>query len=564
MQKFFATWIRRLWPLALLCACAASPPQGVDASPDQAGYLPDLVEALKNQPPEMNLPDPVTPEDTLLFRQAAQLDRLMKEQASDEEALTLKKECGKQRRKNPFCPIVREAKKLMAFWQENERPYRFKQATPLTPVAPELTDGTVSNYGKLQRTDVDNLLPAFKTLPPETLALVKTKVLAYNGCPDNAAIALAATLEDGMPNQVDAKEIAAIYAKVGACHAKRSNHRENFLTRAGLLWFYAGEYAAAEKVLAKVEAQDALVGRPSYWLYRARKALGDKTGAEKTLKRLWSQHGLSFHALMAAIENGQDPETLLLRASTVVKKRSRKVAWVNSWLGNIEILKRYGFLATSERLTLWVSAKAKRLEPEVRLYLSEFGSPFFKVTRLTEMFIRRPGLMSKESFKLAYPLAYWPLMERNGKDLDPLLLLAVGRKESKFDPKAISPANAQGLLQIHPNTAKRLTNAEVLDLTNPFINISFGAHYLSELLRRMEGSLLWTLAAYNAGEAAVQSWKARFPHPDPILQMDLITYRETRNYVGFVLSNYFWYRRLYQPDKPHPLESLVPPALAQK
>ena len=162
--------------------------------------------------------------------------------------------------------------------------------------------------------------------------------------------------------------------------------------------------------------------------------------------------------------------------------------------------------------------------------------------------------MSTESFKLAYPLAYWPLMERNGMDLDPLLLLAVGRKESKFDPKAVSPANAQGLLQIHPDTATRLTDGAVLDLTNPYVNITLGAHYITELLRRVRGRFPWALAAYNAGEEAAHSWRARFPSPDPILQIDLITFRETRNYVGFVLSNYYWYRRLYQPDKGHPLE----------
>ncbi len=564
MPQILTTWIRRTWPFAFVCACAASPPRGLDTPPTQAGVLPGLVEALKLQPPDAGLPDPVSAEDTPLFRQAAQVDRLLKGLASPEETKALTQECRKKRVKNPFCPIVRDAKRLKSFFEETERPYKFREPTPKEPMAPQIVDGNVVNYAKLKKADVDNLLPGFKTLTPEALTIVKAKALSSAGCPDNAAIALAATLEDGMPSKVDPKEVAALYAKVGGCFPKRSANREHFLTRAGLLYYYSADYASAATVLARAEAQDALVGRPLYWLYRSRKALGETEKADQTLKKLFRQHPLSFHALMAALESGQAPETVFLHPPTPVKKRSKRVPWANAWFEDIETMKRFGFFASSERLTVWVSAKAKRLEPEVRLYLAEFGSPFFKVTRLTEIFIRRRPLMSTESFKLAYPLAYWPLMERNGMDLDPLLLLAVGRKESKFDPKAVSPANAQGLLQIHPDTGKRLTDGAALDLTNPYVNITVGAHYITELLKRLDGRLPWALAAYNAGEEAAHSWMVRFPSPDPILQIDLITFRETRNYVGFVLSNYYWYRRLYQPEKGQPLDFLVPPEVARK
>ena len=168
--------------------------------------------------------------------------RLLKGLASPEEAKAVRQECLKKRAKNPFCPIVRDAKRLKAFFEETERPYRFREPSPRVPVPPEIVEGKITNYAKLRKTDVDNLLPAFKTLPPEGLLLVKEAALASKGCPDNAAIALAATLEDGMPSKVDPKEVAALYARVGGCFPKRSTNREHFLTRAGLLWFYAGDY----------------------------------------------------------------------------------------------------------------------------------------------------------------------------------------------------------------------------------------------------------------------------------------------------------------------------------
>ncbi len=557
-------WIIQLGiPLALVCACAAAPPRTLDAG-GPVGALPGIAESLKMQPAESIPPDPVASEDTPLFRQAAALDRLMKGLASNEEAQALKKECSTRRHKNPFCPIVRDAKRLKVFWEENERPYKFREAPPKTPITPLIEGGKVANYPALRRADVESLLAGFKPLPPEHIVAVKEKALAATGCPDNAAVAIAATLEDGMPSLVNPKEVAALYARVGMCFPKRSSNREHFLTRSGLLSYFVGDFASAEKVLSKVDPTDALQGRPLFWLYRSRKALGDTAKADKALKRLIGHHPLSFHALVATLEMGQAPENVFLRPATPPKKRSKRVTWANAWLEALETLKRYGFLSTTERLTFWVSAKATRLEPEVRLYLAQFGSPLFKVTRLTELFIRRRALMSVDSFKMAYPLAYWPLMERDGMDLDPLLLLAVGRKESKFDPYAVSPANAQGLLQIHPDTAKRLTGGAEVDLTNPYVNITLGAHYLTELLRRLDGKMYWALAAYNAGELATNSWIGRFPHSDPMLQIDLITFRETRNYVGFVLSNYFWYRRLYQPDKGNPLDNLVRLDIARK
>jgi soluble lytic murein transglycosylase-like protein len=564
MPKSTRTWIRRTWALAIVCSCATSAPREPDSPLQPTGALPSLVEVLKNPPPPFPPPDPVAPDDTALFQQAALADRLLKGEASAEEKAELKRACGKKNAKNPFCPIVRDLKRLSAFFDESEKPYQYREPAPRVPVVPIITEGRLTNLGQLQKADVESLLPGLKALDADSMALLKRTALSAVGCPPSLSIALAATLEDGMPSQVDPKEIAALYGQAAPCYSKRSPNREHFLTRAGLLYLFAGDFKAAEKVLAKVSPQDALIGRAPYWLYRARKAQGDSAGAESARKRLWSQHSLSFHALMAALESGQSPETVFLKPPTAAKKRSKRSGWANRWLEALEHLKHYGFLTSAERLTFWISARAKHLEPEVRLYLAEFGNPLYKVTRLTELFIRKRPLMSVASFKLAHPLAYWPLMERNGIDLDPLLLLAVGRKESKFDPKAISPANAQGLLQVHPNTAKRLTGGADVDLTNPYVNITLGAHYLSELMKRAQGRLPWALAAYNAGEDAARSWLARFPHPDPLLHIDLITFRETRNYVGFVLTNYYWYRRLYQPDKGHPLEGLIAPEVARK
>lgn len=100
--------------------------------------------------------------------------------------------------------------------------------------------------------------------------------------------------------------------------------------------------------------------------------------------------------------------------------------------------------------------------------------------------------------------------------LDPALVLAVIRAESNFNPKARSPKNAQGLMQLIPGTAKRF---EVDDVWDPLQNIHGGMAYLRWLLDHFAGDEALALAGYNAGENAVRRFNGIPPYP------------ETRSYV---------------------------------
>jgi hypothetical protein len=105
--------------------------------------------------------------------------------------------------------------------------------------------------------------------------------------------------------------------------------------------------------------------------------------------------------------------------------------------------------------------------------------------------------------------------------LDPALLTAVARVESNFDPYAVSDKGACGILQLTPDTAERFG---VEDIFDPEQNIEGGASYLRWLLDRFEGRTDLALAAYNAGENAVDRYQGIPP------------YSETRNYVARVMD----------------------------
>jgi soluble lytic murein transglycosylase len=377
-------------------------------------------------------------------------------------------------------------------------------------------------------------------------------------------VAVAATMEDYLPAQITADEIAPLYEKAAHCFPKNSVDRENFLTRAGLLYVYKNDYAKAEKMFSKTNAVDAFSGRTLYWLYRSRRELGKTTEAEIALKHLLERHRFSFHAILAGLLAGKDAAADYFANGTtpIAEKRSPKNKKLNQYLEAIENLHQFHFDESGTILAGWTSDWFTHIEPNVRIYLAEMGDPALQVTSVPAMLLRRPSLIQRETMELAYPKAFSTSFDKQASTADPLLLLALARKESLFDPKAISPTNAQGLLQIQPETAKKLiadnaTASGPPDLLNPETNITLGARYLSQLIERQSGNLLLALASYNAGEDAVRNWGKRYPTSDLILFIDLIPYRETRDYVTIVLANYYWYSRGYGAPGADPIKKIA-------
>lgn len=200
------------------------------------------------------------------------------------------------------------------------------------------------------------------------------------------------------------------------------------------------------------------------------------------------------------------------------------------------------------------------LADEVLRHEARIGRPndYYSVAR----FARTLGLPSTQLFmanyaprgysaerSLRFPVAHW--QPRTGWRVDPSLAFAHALQESNFRARAVSPANARGLMQIMPGTARdhnrRLNlGASYADLNDPEVNLAYGQQHL-EMLRdsgATQGLLPKIMAAYNAGLTPVSRWNYEInDQGDPLLWMESIPYWETRGYVAIVMRNYWMYER---------------------
>lgn len=134
------------------------------------------------------------------------------------------------------------------------------------------------------------------------------------------------------------------------------------------------------------------------------------------------------------------------------------------------------------------------------------------------------------------------------EQIPPELIWAVMKEESHFNPKALSPAGAMGLMQIIPQTGYEIAQDLNLstyttdDLLKPLVNLRFGSHYLSKLNQQFSGNLIQTIASYNAGPLAVERWATQRNNQDCDEFVEQIPYKETYNYVMKVMQSFWSYQ----------------------
>lgn len=289
------------------------------------------------------------------------------------------------------------------------------------------------------------------------------------------------------------------------------------------------------------------LGRAGYWEGRAHEALGD-TAAAQTAFAFGAQFQTAYYGQLAAERLGQSLDPALLSRPDYPDWRDTALA-TSDLLEAALLLHDAGDWYEARRFTLHL-AEQLTTEAELgalaRLWLAR-GEPHFAL-RIAKVAIGRGILI---------PDAYFPVTELADYNLlvPPDLALAIARRESEFDHRVTSHADARGLMQVLPatgsHTARRIGVAfdESRLTTDPAYNAVLGAGYLDELNTLFDGTLSLVAAGYNAGPGRPRRWIAEFGDPrqadiDPVDWVEMIPFTETRNYVMRVTEAVILYRAL--------------------
>lgn len=316
--------------------------------------------------------------------------------------------------------------------------------------------------------------------------------------------------------------------------------------RSAWVRWLAGQYAGAERALAALETSKHAGVRiaAEYWRARALERLGRDRTAQERFAHIAAEHELSYYAELAEARLGRTSPPPA-PAVPPPPPRPFPADLDGPHAARARALQALGLLRFARR-ELDAAREAGAPAPALLQAYEAIGAP--------GPAIRLARAAAPEDVNTTlYPLGYWHLIEpaARARALDPLFVAALIRQESLYDPEAVSPANAHGLMQLLPSTATRVAARlgspppTVQALHHPPTNVELGTALLASLLEQYGGSRVKALAAYNAGEDAVAKWERRYDGRDVDEFVELISYRETRDYVKAVLANYRRYRRLY-------------------
>ena len=273
--------------------------------------------------------------------------------------------------------------------------------------------------------------------------------------------------------------------------------------------------------------------RWQYWVGRALERQGDTATARTAFAAAAGER--SFYGFAAADRLDQ-PYALNLSRQRIDATTRRQVA---EWpmVQRTEALRRIGEpgLANSE----WYRAVA-RATPEQAHALADYAAQRGWLAELVQTTIA--GKLW-DALAWRFPEAYRDDFLHWGgvAGVDPYLLMGIARRESAYNPDALSPAGARGLMQLMPATAAELGQRLGIGdpgpygVLDPAVNIRLGSRYLGELIERYRGNRLAAAAAYNAGPSRVDRWLRDAPEAFDLF-VESIPFRETRQYVQAVLA----------------------------
>ncbi len=302
------------------------------------------------------------------------------------------------------------------------------------------------------------------------------------------------------------------------------------------------------------------LSRGAYWLGRTYERIGQKEFAEEWYKKgaeyLTTYYGQLSH--MKIYPN----QTFVLNdlmevdkkiAENFYKKKLVKIVYLLDELNKDKYTKHILRFLANENIENGSEILAAKLASEISRF--DFAIQISKIASYEKRFHN----------KYNYPIINVPTIINGRKIPEHSFILSIIRQESEFDTSANSSAGAKGLMQLMTYTAKTVSKQAKLPYSksrltkDPEYNVKLGSHYIAGLILEYDGSYPFAIAAYNAGPKRVRYWKKINKNPqkgqiDYVDWIELIKFKETRNYVQRVLENYNVYRYVLE-QKPIKLKN---------
>ena len=288
------------------------------------------------------------------------------------------------------------------------------------------------------------------------------------------------------------------------------------------------------------------LGRAGYWIGRAYEVAGN-TAAANLAYADGAKYQSSFYGQLAAERGGIATDSRMAggekfpdwRNGPFVESPVFAAAILLHAAGQVDLAKRF-LIQLAETQTREAIGQMGDLALDLR-------SPHIAL-----MLSKQAARMGHEIYKTYFPLGFPDSVETK---VPKEFAYAIARRESEFNPKVVSPAGARGLMQLMPGTAKDMSRAIGEEyslgglLRDPAYNARLGTTFLKELEGRFKGNPVLMSVAYNAGPRRADVWVARFGNPrsskiDVIDWIELLPFRETRNYVMRVTESFAPYRSL--------------------
>ncbi|CAI2718295.1 lytic transglycosylase domain-containing protein [Nitrospina watsonii] len=302
------------------------------------------------------------------------------------------------------------------------------------------------------------------------------------------------------------------------------------------------------------------VAASHYWLAQTKAALNKMDERDMELRKLVELHPLSFYSMLARVELNMNSLSFVQKEPAPPDSQARQPGlgeMGRKHLKRAEKLIAIGLLQKGLHELSQVThghESAEFMNHLIQLFLNAGG--YQRSISLSWTLSRRNNHDSVplNLIETLFPAAYLEKAKTEAAPykLDPYLVLALMRQESAFNPNAHSSADAMGLMQLIPQTAKRVARSlgepapGSDDLKSPALNIKLGVKYLNHLLEMFGDNPVFALAAYNAGPGKVRQWIQIRSSLKDIEFIESIPYNETRNYVKKVLRNYVIYKKLYE------------------